>query len=372
MSLFTNLKIAYKLAIGFGFCLFLSAALTLVGMRQMANQQRVAALISSDSVAGLQQLTVLVGQSRQLRILQYRHMVTKDAAGRSKAEADMAACIDTMNATIKEYRVGTTDPEDIKNVEDLKTKWEAFLQYQDQIIAFGRANNLTDGTKLMAGEMKSHFNAMTDVLNAMTAWNKVQSDQYARASADAYHTGIAQLSAIFVVALTLGFIFSVVITRQITRPLQAVTEGYASIQNNCITSLTTAIEALEHGDLTVRAEATTKPIEVKSRDEIGQVTETFNTMVAKVRSSISSFERSQASLTGIVGELQMAAGRVTQTSNSVSSVAQQVGSGSEEISATMGEVSSASEQSARGASEVAQGAASQAVSLASSRERIKN
>ncbi|BDI29536.1 methyl-accepting chemotaxis sensory transducer [Capsulimonas corticalis] len=372
MTFFINLKIAYKLAVGFGFCLFLSAVLTVVAVKQMANQERIASLIVSDSVVGLQQLSIVAGETRQVRILQYRHLLTKEDAGKRDVEASISASVEKASSAIKGYVDTTIDPLDRRNAEDLQKSWDAYLGYQDRFLADSRQRRTDSAVQLMNGEMKQSFLSMVAVSDAMVVWNKKHGADYASASADAYRSGAALMGGMLLLSLALGIAFALAITRQVTGPLHLVSVGYDSMRNGCIANLNKAIGALACGDLTVRVEPKTKPIEVKSRDEIGKITETFNQMVGAVEETIVSFNQSQESLTRVVEQLQSAAGQVAQTSTTVVNAAQQVGSGSEEISATMGEVSSASEQSARGASEVAQGAASQAVSLASSRERIKN
>ncbi|MCW3060438.1 MAG: hypothetical protein JWQ02_2259 [Capsulimonas sp.] len=372
MSFFANLKIAYKLAVGFGFCLMLSAALTGIAVRQMAAQDRIAGLIVSDSVIGLQNLSIASGETRQVRVLQYRHLLTKNDAEKREVDTSIRASIDKASGAIKAYADTVIDPVDRQNVLDLQNKWNSYLGYQEKFLILSRRNQTDQGALLMNSEMKQSFLAMAAVVNDMIEWNKGHSAAYHKSSSDAYHSGVWLMGFLLLSSLILGVVFASVITRQIVHPLRLVSEGYNNLQQHCIANLTASLSALAKGDLTCKVEPQTKPVEVKSHDEIGQITETFNAILGSVQGAIASFNESQVSLMGVVGQLQSAAGRVSQSSVSVVSAAQQVGSGSEEISATMGEVSSASEQSARGASEVAQGAASQAVSLASSRERIKN
>ncbi|BDI28360.1 putative sensory transducer protein YvaQ [Capsulimonas corticalis] len=370
--MFTNLKIAYKLAIGFGFCLLLSAALTGVAIRQMANENHITDLFVTDTVPDLQDMKTIEGESKQLRILQYRHLLTKDSAGKGEVEASMTASIDKTTKAVQHNVDSAVAPQDIQNTHILQQKWNEYLGYQEKFLAASHKNDVAAGSLLLNGDMLHTFLDISAKISDMSAWIVQNSDNNAKRSEAAYHDGVLLLTGLLAASLILGCAFALIITRQITQPLRLVSEGYNSIRTICVANLNKAITALERGDLTVHVVPQTKPIEVKSRDEIGQVTVTFNEMLNTMKETILSFTRSQASLTGVVGQLQLAAAQVTQSSASVVSVAQQVGSGSEEISATMGEVSSASEQSARGASEVAQGAASQAVALASSRERLKN
>ena len=372
MSFFANLKIAHKLAVGFGFCLLLSVALTFVAVRQMANQSQVTQLFVTDTVPDLLDMKSIEGEARQLRILQYRHLLTKDAEGKQEVEASMAVSIDKVTKAVDHNVSTAVEPEDVKNTQKLQQIWNEYLGYQDRFLAASRKNDLNAGAALMNGDMKRTFLAMAATTSDMSDWMVKNSNINAGKSADAYHYGFLMMVGLLTVALILGFTFAFVLTRQIVAPLLLVSAGYNSMRNICIANLNLAIVALETGDLTVKVIPKTKPIAVVSRDEIGQVTETFNQMLSTMQDIIVTFTRCQASLSGVVGQLQSAASGVTRASGELASAAQQVGSGSEEISATMNEVASASEQSARGASEVAQGAASQAVALASSRERLKN
>jgi methyl-accepting chemotaxis protein len=156
-----------------------------------------------------------------------------------------------------------------------------------------------------------------------------------------------------------------------TKKLAEVSAHLVMLEGVCITNLDKAIQAMERGDLTAKIATGTKPLLIDSRDEIGEVAQTFNLILSQVQATIGSFQISQQSLSQLVQQIQTSAHQVNQSTNTLAGASQQIGAATEEISATMHEVAQASEQSARGASEIAQGTASQATSIAEGAEQVK-
>ncbi len=371
MNWFANLKTAYKLALGFGLCLLLAVLVGGVAITRMTQMNKISENIISDSLDGVEYLAQFQAGARQFRTVQYRHALSTTPADKAAAEADIAKAQDQADKAIKGYQSTVIDPTDRQNINDLQSQWQKYVAMQPALLVVSRKDDVKQCATLLNGPMKVQFHRTTDALDTMLAWNQKHGEDYSHQAKSAYTSARALIIGLLVLAMVLGTLTSLTITRYMTGTLAQVSGRLATLNSICITNLTTAVQALEQGDLTAEIKTGTEPLTLQSKDEFGQVAQTFNTILAQMHITIASFRKSQASLSALVGEMQASAAQVNSAADTLAGTSQQIGAVTEEISATMLEVAQASEQSARGAGEIAQGSASQAASVAEGAEQVK-
>ena len=350
MTRFANLKTAQKLALGFALCLSLSVFVGVISMTRLTQMNTINGLILSDPLAGMEGLDQFTYASQQYRLSEYG----QDAGGRARfrAQADKA---------LVEYEKSITAAEDRQNFDTLKAGWQQYLTHADAPTSSAQLN----------GPMRQQFERMTDTLNAMVQWNEQRGGWYQSQAQGTYNGAKTLVVSLLGLAVLLGILVAWSLNRYFTGTLAQVSERLERLQEVCVTSLAAAVEAMEHGDLTVRVIPTTKPLDISSKDELGLLAATFNRLLAQTQAMIGSFNNSQESLSTLVHSLQRQVGQVDAAAGTLSSASQQLGAATAEISASMQEVAQASEQSAQGASEVARGSASQAASISEGSELVK-
>jgi methyl-accepting chemotaxis protein len=147
------------------------------------------------------------------------------------------------------------------------------------------------------------------------------------------------------------------ITRSVVRPVKALGTRLTSLEEHCLTGLANGLDAVAAGDLTVDLSARTTPLEVNTRDELGQLSTTFNKMLGKAQRSIESYNTARSELTTLISEVANGAG-------TVASASQQMAATSDEAGRAVGEIASA-------VSDVAQGAERQVLMVESTREAVQ-
>ncbi len=176
----------------------------------------------------------------------------------------------------------------------------------------------------------------------------------ARASA-ASGTRIVVVIALIAVILAAGM--AIWVTRSIVRPVKTLGERMTSLDENCLTGLSTGLDAIASGDLTYDVQPVTSLIEVTSTDELGRLSATFNAMLGKAKHSIEAYGAMRANLSEVLAEVAGGAG-------TVASASQQMASTSDEAGRAVGEIASA-------VSDVAQGAERQVRMVESTREAVQ-
>lgn len=369
MNWMYNLKTAQKLVLGFGLSLIFALLVGVVAVTRMAQMNRITESLVADSLNGVEALADFQGKFQQIRTIEYRHVLSATPADEAKAELTVAQT--AADKSLESYGATAFEPDDKKNYEALQTEWHKYEAMGDSLLTLSRQGNLKQSTAMINGPMKDQFYLVRGAMDMMLDWNKTHGEGYARHAEEAYSTARTLIVSLLALVLVLGTLAGILITRYITGMLAQFSTRIKTLNSICITGLQVAVQAMEQGDLTVKIVTGTEPLEIRSKDEFGQIALTFNAMLQNIKDTIGAFRQSQASLNRMVVQMQGSATQVNRAAESLADTSQQIGAATEEVSATMSEVAEASEQSARGAAEIARGSASQAGSIAEGAEQVK-
>ncbi|MCK6545058.1 methyl-accepting chemotaxis protein [Myxococcota bacterium] len=104
------------------------------------------------------------------------------------------------------------------------------------------------------------------------------------------------------VIIVLGVVIAVSLTRHIRSRLAQIGERAEQLRAQCITELRNGLDALARGDLDVKVEATTQPLQAEEKDEIGALAETIDGVIIQTRSSVEAFDASRRTIRELVAE----------------------------------------------------------------------
>ncbi|MCW3058181.1 MAG: methyl-accepting chemotaxis sensory transducer, partial [Capsulimonas sp.] len=371
MTWFLDRKTATKLSLGFGLCVLLTTVLGVAAIGLMTHMSRIAKSIVSDSLTSTERLAEFHVGARHVRTLEFQAILSRTQTDRDKFLSDAAKAQAKANTALDAYGQAASDAADKQNYATLKDQWAAYLTQQETwtpMLARGEKDKSVD---LLNGPMRSQFHAISDTVTAMTEWNHTHGLWYSAQITKAANDGLrTTIFLIVFIALASGAIGSF-ITRYMVRSVSQMSNRLETLEAVCVTNLSTAVTAMEHGDLTVSIVTETKPLVIVAKDEFGAMAGTFNSMLGRIHATVGSFRKSQSALSRLILSLQENAAQVSQASGTVADASQQIGNATEEISSVMLEVAQASDQSARGASEVARGSSAQARSVADSAGLVK-
>ncbi|MEO7716815.1 MAG: methyl-accepting chemotaxis protein [Capsulimonas sp.] len=171
--------------------------------------------------------------------------------------------------------------------------------------------------------------------------------------------------------LLLALSFFAALSRSTTKTLADISGRMSSLNNVCVTNLGGAIQALERGDLTVQVDTATLPLVLDTRDELGDVASTFNSILSQTQATIHSFHTSQAALGVLVLRIQDSAANAGAAAELLAVNAASAGRAGAEIAQSVQEIAASSEQTALASTDVARGSAAQAMAIAESVELLK-
>jgi methyl-accepting chemotaxis protein len=365
MSQFSNLKLAVRLGVAFGALALALVITTFVSIRGLDHVNADAKVLSDRDVAALMELVTISEDFLATHGDVVTHLYVED--GDVEAQDKTAKSIDAWTA---EARTALAALEPKLETEAGKATLDEFnAAYEEFVATVGTAveqsrQETVDGVDERVGSRTTYLEEVLPVFEGLDVFHD-ELEQSIAGQAAAHAEDGAKTAAddkrllLIVVGLALLFAAGIayVVTRSVTRPVAALGGRLRSLNDNCLAGLTRGLEAVSGGDLTQTVTPVTTPVEVRSRDELGQLSETFNDMLGKAQRSLESYNEMREQLGALIGEVSAGAG-------TVSSASQQMASTSEEAGRAVGEIASA-------VSDVAQGAERQVRMVETTREAVQ-
>jgi len=293
------------------------------------------------------------GKYRQFRMLEYRHMLTPDAEGKTKAETMKTVANEDLNKAIDQYLGKGEQVPGQDSVAKLKEAWGRYLPKDQEFTALSRAGKSDEALALLHGPMREIYYEIDQLVTKLL---KVNNEDIQAQMAQAKDFGDRTRGKVTTTIL-LGFLASLgvafLITRYLTRSVTTIRTHLEQLDQVELPTLVKALHALEQGDLTASAQCELRAISVSSQDELGQLTQSYNGLVDQIQSVLASFGRSQSALSGLIAQVQGSAGTVATASEELVRETQRVGTSVADVRRTIQSIGLASEESAKGATEVA-------------------
>ena len=338
MSIFNNLKLGHRLALGFGLVMSLMAALTLAAYVGLSDTNDDLHSIADNTVPSLQVAADLKSTSLNLRRFEYNHLVSEDPSRLLVLEADIAKQQADLLQTFKAYEPLISGDEDRALWQEAQadalryvSQWGAIQALSGQIGGAGKSV----AEERLTGPSREYFEQLQAKLDKLWAFNVNHADQVKKESAVSYRQVLLTVLVLAAAAMAIGLLAAVLITRSIVRP---------------ITDAVGIADHIASGDLTQK-------IVVSGRDETSQLLTAMQKMQQALGTLVSSVRQ------GAEG-VATASAQIAQGNQDLSSRTEQQASALEQTSASMEEMGSTAQQNAdnaRAASQLAASASSVAV-----------
>ncbi|MGV3614510.1 MAG: methyl-accepting chemotaxis protein [Fimbriimonas sp.] len=344
---FLQSRLSLKLAIGFGLPLLLALLVGVVSVGRMANMNRQASEIHHGSLVNTGVAARLVSDMKEFRLLEWVHVVNTDEKARTDLEAQMKAKAGDIDTALAQYQKGITQAADRKNFENMDQAWKAYAMLNDAILALNKMNDASSSLEFMMGDSRTKFEATTKALDEMTAWNAKRGGELLGEAEAAYRSATLTVFALLLAAVITGGLAGLSIAKIIGKSLRQVAKRMNSLSDVGFAELERGLQALAKGDLTSKVSATHEPLDIKSKDEIGLLADTFNALQDKNARMVEAFVDAQSSLRTMIGEVTQCAETMAATSSDLFSAAGAAGGNTASVAQSMRDTAQAADQSAR-------------------------
>jgi methyl-accepting chemotaxis protein len=333
-SLRAKLTVAFG-AVAVGFLVAVAVGFTgISGVGNSTASQYRKAVIANEASADAFNMRVSQSQDTSSR------RFIKNPDGSNMHKGDIAAFNKTV-AALKQIATSPSEKAALAHLDALFASWQAA---DDKSASLWQHGRYTAATEYVNGEANSRGDALSAALAAFAAKAQAQAQATESSQVGRAHTLMAIFSAVALLGAALVVFF---LTRSIKRGVGQVLGGLQSLNEHCLASLGTGLDAIAAGDLTWEARTATGPVAAEARDEIGELSRTFNSMLAKAQAGVASYNAARDQLQTMVGKIDQAAGQLSSASQQMASTSEEAGRAVGEIANAVGDVAQGAERQVR-------------------------
>ena len=160
----------------------------------------------------------------------------------------------------------------------------------------------------------------------------------------AQSSAINLIIAIAIISVIVALVLGVYLSFSISGAVRKIADAATDMAEKVLPSLASVLQAMSRGDLTQRAEFQVERVDIKSKDEIGEMAIAFNSMADRVDETGNSVNELAENFMELIGQVRTTAGNLGDASNQLASAAQQAGQATQGISTTTQQLASGAQQ----------------------------
>jgi methyl-accepting chemotaxis protein len=310
--MFKNLSIGTRLTLSFGFVLLMLAVVAGIS------------LYSVDSLSGL--TTTLYRHPYAATNAAYRADAEVVRVHRGMKDVALSSTPEALDAAVKAVKTGEkriyaeldilrerflSDPQLIENMAKAMDAWVPFYDATIELVRQGRKAEAAQRTREEGAKLVV---AISTAVNEVVAAANKAGERFVEGAGKTRQQVIYLLSGILLATLVLSLLVAVLLTRSITRPVREAV---------------TVASRLSEGDLGVQ-------IEVKSRDEMGQLLAALQSMVGRIAEVIAEVRGATDSISSASAEVSATAQSLSQGATEQAASVEQTSASLEQMSASIG------------------------------------
>ncbi|KAA0549996.1 methyl-accepting chemotaxis protein [Bacillus sp. BGMRC 2118] len=297
-----KLNIRTKLLSGFMLVLMLMLAVSAVSFLKMNGMGEKTNEIDGNWMPSVTLLGNLNGDVSDIQRLLLKYVLEQDQEEMNKLSSEIEETDQNIRKTIAEYEPLITGDEEKELFTAFVTNYDAYTQNFTSILNYGRMNNFEKANEVQK-EANPKWEEANTKINELIIFNQNGAKKATDESVAINKSGIAMISALSIVALLLGVAIALIISHIISKPLIMMSK---------------VAEQIGNGDLTA------DEINVKNKDEIGDLAKTINTMTQNLRT--------------LIEQVGLTAEQVAASSEELTASSEQTTHATEQVAVTMQEV----------------------------------
>jgi methyl-accepting chemotaxis protein len=312
-----NLKIAQRLALGFGALCLILVAIQTFSINMLGKVNEGTADLVSRRVPNIIATNTVMSEVNDVAIAVRNMILSSDPADRQKQLDEIATSRKLGRDSIDKLRQSVASPAGQALVERMTVANERYIKGQDELIARINAGDEAETRRYLKDVMRPALAELKQAVNALLALQISVADNTARDAQHAFESTRTMMIVLAAASLALAALIAWWITRSITRPIARALEVASTVAA---------------GDLTSR-------IEVTTTDETGQLLQALKTMNE-------SLVRTVIAVRSGTETIATASGEVAAGSLDLSSRTEQQAGSLEETASSMEELTSTVKQNA--------------------------
>ncbi|ASV37660.1 methyl-accepting chemotaxis protein [Pseudomonas sp. NS1(2017)] len=312
-----SLNIAPRAGLGFGLLALMVFALGGFALLQMANMRQQSDQVENNWLPSVMAVGEMSQDLLRIRALTLRLLVNRDPQALAQNEQKLIALKNGLHHAQTLYEALIVLPEERTLFDRFKAQEQQYLQRQEQVVGFSKANQLEDAIRVVNGEMNQLADEMAATLHDLVNLNKTNANHAASLAQSVFSQSRSWVVGMIVLTALITIGLAVWLTRSIVLPLAQslkVAQGVAS------GDLTGEIH-VSGNDEPARLQQALKGMQENLRDTIRRISESSNQLASASEELSCVTEDATRGLHQQNQEIEQAATAVNQMTAAVEEVA---------------------------------------------------
>lgn len=328
-----RITVGKKLFVGFSVVLSILAIIAVIGSYQITNVDNTYSNLIDDRVKKVMIIKDLVIELKQEQVSVRGYLLTGDDA----LAQNFATAHEEYQQLSRDLEKRFTQPKNKEMLKELNQLENEYYQLSNYAFQLKKENKMDVYTKQVAKQVGQTVKQFEEKAKELSDYQQKRLDEGSRATSEKV-ASIKNLTLFLgIAAIIVGISFAWYISRIISQP---------------VIKLAGAAEKIAAGDLTA------DDINIKNRDEIGDLAHSFNQMVKNLRELIEQVSINAEQVAASSEELTASAEQTTKASEQIASTMQEVASGVEKQVRSVEETSETVNEMSIGVQQVANNAQS--------------
>ncbi len=291
-----DLGMRTKLLSGFGLMLAVTVAVGSVGYKGVQRLEAEIdelhdnALVPTRHVVTASQLVVAFDRD----VL--THVMVQDPERMAAITTALADRESEIKRHLAEYRK-TPQAEKLKEkVDQLDEAWKALRQATDEILSLSSGGRKAEAQAQLDGAYRQIVDFIDGFLVDLSRVNEDLANTARESAAATVASLRLQTFMATIGAFLVGLVLALTLAGGITRPLHRVVALAKQVGDVDLANLTRELNALAKGELGRELRLAAAPLDMRRRDELGQLASAFNGMIARLTEAGGAFRETSATL----------------------------------------------------------------------------
>jgi len=348
MAWFGRLGLRAKLFGGFGAVL---ALLCVVGYIGWQNTNTFSSDFKTLYSQNLQPVASLDKVRQGLYELRTAGLAYTDATAdqRAQIKADTAKWTRQVDDKMKLYTATSLSTAEKDQLKTWQQVYPTFLQVRSEVLSLFDQGKSADAEELRNGDATTFFQKASDTLQHLIDYQIADGATRNKSVSNTAASSSLMLLGALAVAIAIGLAVAFFVSRGIVNGVRAVQRVLTGLTDHCASDLEASLAAMANYDLSVAVVPVTQPIARYGGDEIGQTAAVTNRLLAKLQSTIQSYERTRTQLRALVGQIRASAATVAAASGELGEAAQQTGGAVQQVTAAVQGIAAGAQDTSRSA-----------------------
>ncbi|MGE5400530.1 MAG: methyl-accepting chemotaxis protein [Ignavibacteriales bacterium] len=302
MRWFYDLKIRVKLILGFSIVALIAGIIGGLAVLSINTLEKNDTRLYEKMTLPLGQCARLSTAFQNIRVLARDIQLANNIQDKERISRDIEARNSEIRGIFKEYEKTFIDKEDEENFRTLTNYYDALYSNVEKYVGLMKADKTEEALILLRGPMLKGLKEFQGQMNKILTGNEVAAKQTSEENTSTADSIRIVLLIIVFIGIIVALFLGLTISKYISRGIVRVLGRFNSLENICLTNLERGSEKMARGELNISIETGTEPLEVTSKDEIGNLSESVNKIINKTQATIQSVENSSRIIRNVIEE----------------------------------------------------------------------